>query len=462
MAEIYLSDKDLELWNGEALEAMQQMPDESVHMILSSPPYWALRDYGTGTWEGGSPDCEHVKRVRTNRDGLAAWSAENARGGGHKAADSEATKIMYRGVCGDCGAVHVDQQFGLEKTPAEYVERLTKIMREAYRVLRDDGTLWLNLGSTYTAAGAVPPGYKPKDLIPIPWLVGLSLQQDGWWLRSDNIWEKKNALPESVRDRPTCSHEYVLLLSKSPLYYYDQLAISEPAEWARWGDQTVAKYEGSDTKSGWMQPKTKAELKRKASGIPGGEPRGMRNARSVWSIPTVPFPDAHFAVMPQELARRCIRAGTSERGCCPECGAGWEREVERESTQTVQSWSGSNRGNGVVSGGGHEGRTGGWNPTVEQTGWRPTCECFGWLYRWREIDDEGKKTNHEIYVWPDPNDESHVAALLTPAVVLDPFAGAGTTALTARELGRRSVGVELSLPFCKMIVERTQQLSLLA
>lgn len=411
----FVDDTDLTLFEGDALRVLRELPSESVHMIATSPPYYALRDYG------------------------------------------------------------VDEQVGLEPTPEAYVERVVEIFREARRVLRSDGTLWLNLGASYagnrsdTKGSSIPPGYKPKDMIPVPWLVGIALRQDGWWLRGDVIWEKKNALPESVRDRPGCSHEYVLLLSKSSRYFYDPDAIREPAEWARWGAQTVPKHEGTATKSGWMKPQTKAELKRKVSvhlsGNPGegeAETPGSRNARSVWSIATKSYTDAHFAVMPEELARRCVLAGTSERGCCPSCGAGWEREVTRESTQTASSWRGSDRANGAVSGGGHEGRTGGWYPSGEQTGWRPTCECFGWLYRWTEISNEGANVHHAVYVWPDPAEEARVSALLTPAVCLDPFAGAGTTLAVARTLGRHSVGIELNPAYAAMIAERTKQLSLLA
>ena len=225
------------------------------------------------------------------------------------------------GVCGKCGAVRVDDQIGLEATPAEYVARLVEVFREVRRVLRSDGTVWLNIGDSYAAARSyqvrdnkhtevgnnmamsVPPGLKPKDLIGIPWRLAFALQADGWWLRSEIVWHKLNCMPEAVRDRPTKAHETVFLLTKSPRYFYDADAVAERAEWARWGDQTVPKYEGTDTASGWMKPKSKGELRSgrvgryadRAMGNGGdgtspkktlGEAVGLRNARSVWLIST--------------------------------------------------------------------------------------------------------------------------------------------------------------------------------
>src|SRR5690554_2162246 len=177
------------LYQGDALETLRRLPDGSVHTCVTSPPYWGLRDYG------------------------------------------------------------VDGQIGLEETPEEYVEKLVTIFREVRRVLRDDGTLWLNLGDSYATkpcggigrnakvtatkkaiqkSAGIPQGLKPKDLVGIPWRVAFALQADGWYLRRDIIWHKPNAMPESVKDRPTAAHEYIFLLSKSPRYYYDADAIREP------------------------------------------------------------------------------------------------------------------------------------------------------------------------------------------------------------------------------------------
>lgn len=314
----FLADPDVTIWNGDAFETLRGMHGESVDCCVTSPPYWGLRDYG-----------------------------------------------------------HADQ-LGLEESPAAYTDRLVLILREVRRVLKPAGTLWLNLGDSYAGSGKgpsnaiskqasnvgslispgrnvgqfaagqaptgwlpVPTGLKQKDLVGIPWRVAFALQTDGWWLRSDVIWSKPNPMPESISDRPTKAHEYVFLLSKSERYYFGQDDLREPALWERWGDQTVGP--GSNP-SGWIKPKTKNELaaefdhrrpvgqtwkERKDNGAPprhgldGAAAHGEsdfavpalgRNVRSVWEIPTQPYPDAHFAVFPQELARRCILGGCPPGG----------------------------------------------------------------------------------------------------------------------------------------------------
>jgi DNA modification methylase len=256
----------------------------------------------------------------------------------------------------------------LEPTPAEYVERLVAIFAEVRRVLTAGGTLWLNLGDSYAQgskgnSGAIRPGdkqgtnigslatrrgsglgpnrtggtkgfCKPKDLVGIPWRVAFALQDDGWWLRSDVIWAKPNPMPESVTDRPTKAHEYVFLFAKNERYYFGQDDLREPAAWERWGDQTTPKYNGTDTGAGWIKPRTKAELTpaRRKPLIPeqtkagvgtqgfGSETFGHwadergRNVRTVWTIATESYPEAHFAVFPQELARRMILGGCPSGG----------------------------------------------------------------------------------------------------------------------------------------------------
>ena len=202
-------------------------------------------------------------------------------------------------------------QIGQESHVDDYVDSLRSVFTEVHRVLNPDGTLWLNLGDRYDG----------KDLVGTPWRVAFALQAEGWYLRADIIWHKPNPMPESVRDRPTKSHEYLFLFSKAPRYFYDHEAIKEPAEWARWGKQTTPKYEGTDTKTGWMKPQTAAELRRKTSvhrsGIPGGrsleaDPSGFKNKRDVWTIPTRGYKGAHFAVMPEKLVEPCVLAGSRE------------------------------------------------------------------------------------------------------------------------------------------------------
>lgn len=234
---------DFRILTGDVLDMLHTLPDASVHCVITSPPYWGLRDYGTARWEGGDPGCDHrMNSIRIRRN-LA--EAANAVDGGRRKAenrgDRDALGLPFPNVCRKCGARRVDQQIGLEETPTEYVARLVEVFREVRRALRDDGTLWLNLGDSYAGSGVhaahhanpgmskagargaavatpVPFGLKPKDLIGIPWRVAFALQDDGWYLRSDIIWAKPNPMPESVTDRPTKAHEYLFLLAKSQRY----------------------------------------------------------------------------------------------------------------------------------------------------------------------------------------------------------------------------------------------------
>ena len=229
---------------GDNRVVLDTLPDASVHCVVTSPPYWGLRDYGTATWDGGSEDCDHLRPVQRRN--------ERPKGAFHGGTDDGdyAREPQYKDTCRSCGAVRVDSQLGLEATPEEYVASMVDVFRKVRRVLRDDGTVWLNLGDTFMSSGGeraygssdngtgrgpgtrrhdVPrSGLKPKDLVGIPWRVAFALQADGWYLRSDIIWAKPNPMPESVTDRPTKSHEYLFLLTKSARYYFDQEAVREP------------------------------------------------------------------------------------------------------------------------------------------------------------------------------------------------------------------------------------------
>ncbi len=271
-----------QLLQGDCLEILKTLPGESAHCCVTSPPYWGLRDYG------------------------------------------------FKG------------QYGLEPTPEEYVAKMVKVFREVRRVLRNDGTLWLNLGDSYAKEGIsgmgdptvgernlggmrplfkkVPRSLKPKDMMGIPWRVAFALQADGWYLRSDVIWSKKNCMPESVLDRPTKAHEYIFLLSKSSRYYYDAEAIKEPADpksnldWGRnssSGDLIIpgqaAAQHRPKRKSGNKERKIDASGRlntHMGSSIPW---EGCtRNKRTVWEVATQPFPEAHFATFPPALVAPCI------------------------------------------------------------------------------------------------------------------------------------------------------------
>ena len=227
---------------GDCIESMRDMPDCSVQCCVTSPPYWGLRDYGH---EG---------------------------------------------------------QIGLEATPEDYVERIVAVFREVRRVLKDDGTLWLNLGDSYADG---------KQLVGIPWLVAFALQADGWWLRQDIIWHKPNPMPESVRDRCTKAHEYLFLLTKSARYYYDAESIKVEASAAtiernkhKFNGAFKGQFAGTPGEERWQQGR-KIEKPQFAAD-------GRANRRSVWTVTTKPYRGAHFAVMPPDLVEPCIKAGSRE------------------------------------------------------------------------------------------------------------------------------------------------------
>jgi len=319
--------------NGNCLEMLDQLPEQSVNTCVTSPPYWGLRDYGTAEWIGGDDNCEHT--INHYSDNLKPDVDRPFRGN--------------RSACIKCGAIRKDNQLGLEDTPEEYVENMVAVFREVKRVLRDDGTVWLNLGDSYASQGGavpeqtlrgnknivnshqlgkdgvgtsrVPPkNLKPKDLVGIPWMVAFALRADGWYLRQDIIWHKPNPMPESVTDRCTKSHEYIFLLTKNKKYYYDNEAIKEDAVY--------------DKDLGILRSRKQAELnhpsiiKRQEIGIDSTNAGdGKRNKRSVWTVTTKPFKGAHFATFPPDLIEPCVLAGCPEK-ICVECGTPYEREME--------------------------------------------------------------------------------------------------------------------------------------
>jgi site-specific DNA-methyltransferase (cytosine-N4-specific) len=325
----FVADGDFTLHVGNALDVLQGMPDESVHCVVTSPPYWGLRDYGTGSWVGGDPDCDHRKNAVTGRGEDFRKRGEDrgyAKGSNFaNYGDRNATASDFEDTCGKCGATRTDQQLGLEPTPDAYITRMVEVFREVRRVLRRDGTCWLNIGDSYSGGsgsnvwsgdafesdgsqrGQQPVrgkerrtpvvGMKPKDLVGIPWRLAFALQADGWYLRSDIIWAKPNPMPESVTDRPTKAHEYVFLLTREARYFYDADAIREPAEYGRreWSDPEAvlaAATNGND-----KRPDHGVRVK---ASVTGGDPSAGRNARSVWTIATQPYAEAHFACVDAE------------------------------------------------------------------------------------------------------------------------------------------------------------------
>ncbi len=362
---------------GDCIEGLRTIPDASVHCCVTSPPYWGLRDYGH------------------------------------------------------------DGQIGLESTPEAYVARMVEVFREVRRVLREDGTCWLNLGDSYARTGGwasndgldgckrvesgraktncnngsgqkCPATLKEKDLVGIPWRVAFALQSDGWWLRQDIIWHKPNPMPESVRDRCTKAHEYVFLLTKSERYFFDAVAVSEAASGRAPGNSRPTKAGRQDDK----RLRTSANLHHIGQ-------RETRNRRSVWTITTKPYSGAHFAVMPSDLVEPCIKAGTSEHGCCQKCGAPHQRDVVRSRVATRPATHTKVTGDPLVDGNRDPQRH---VTETTTTGWSPSCRC-----------DAG-----------DP----------VPCTVLDPFAGSGTTLAVAAQCGRSGVGCELNPEYVKLAYER--------
>lgn len=382
----------VQIINSDCRDALRSLPDKSVHCVVTSPPYWGLRDYGTATWEGGDTGCAHINGTLTN-------NKSTLRSGGRKHvgpyANEKALSIgmPYRLTCGKCGARRIDTQIGLEVTPAEYVDTMVEVFREVKRVLRDDGTLWLNLGQSYAYASGGT--FKPKDMVPIPWLVAIALQQDGWTLRSDIIWHKPNQMPESVQDRPTSAHDYLFLLAKSRRYYYDAKAIAEPSSHTTHLSQRevdrimAARAAGANTSvgSGRRSAKVHAVDGMVKQNTSFENAVCLPNKRTVWTIPTSYFRSSHFATFPPKLVEPCVLAGTSAEGCCAKCGAPWARKRRTDD-------------------------------------WAPTCAC-------------------------------DVATV--PCTVLDPFFGAGTTGLVAARLGRACIGIELSAEYCAMARHRIEQ-----
>lgn len=387
-----------ELLLGDCIAVMKTLPANSVQCAVTSPPYFGLRQY----LGEGSPDAA--------------------------------------------------LEIGTEDTPEAYVERLVEVFREVRRVLRDDGTVWLNLGDSFwggkgmngsskarrtakergyqqpegtvmvdkKATDGKHPTIKPKDMIGIPWMVAFALRADGWYLRSDIVWAKKNCMPESVRDRPTRAHEYIFLLSKQRKYYYDYVAVQEDAaesSIARINQANFANQTGGP--KGYRNGTNPNRSMRQAIENWAKNP-GKRNRRSVWAVTTKPYKGAHFATYAPALIEPCILAGTSEHGCCAACGAPYKRTTEKEMPPLRKVTT-----NGPV--GGH-GLLGGnrFDEPIKTitTGWEPTCKC-----------------NADV----------------VPCTVLDPFNGAATTGLVALQHGRDYIGIDLNDEYLELSRDRLNQ-----
>jgi DNA modification methylase len=451
----------LTVYGGDNREVLRTLPDESVQCVVTSPPYWGLRDYGTASWDGGDPECDHVERVmKPSRKSTLDDHGEDGRS---PYLDSLAG-IPFKGTCGKCGAIRQDRQLGLEQTPEEYVAAMVDVFREVRRVLRKDGTLWLNLGDSYasdikgsggdgttsslgttghaqSAAGTkrsgdrqriaeprrIQHGLKPKDLVGIPWRVAFALQADGWYLRSDIIWAKPNPMPESVTDRPTKSHEYLFLLSKSATYHYDADAVREDFADERMGNPGTYR-------NGYSEGAGRNDAATKGVAWLKGEERGGRNRRSVWTIATKPYPGAHFATFPEALVEPCILAGTSAAGACATCGAPWERVVERPENPYPGSSHTHER----------DAEQGG---TQTHASGKPAGTIMA--QRWHARGAGGTTTGFRRTCSHDGDP--------VPCVVLDPFAGTGTVGAVAQRLSRRALLIDLNPDYLRQCLTRNQQ-----
>jgi len=326
---------------GDCREIMKRWIDEGVKVqtCITSPPYFGLRDYGTATWEGGDVNCNH-QNAEINPLKVGGFTGDRLR----KENGSENKKYLkLKEQCPDCGAIKKDNQIGLEQTPKEYIENMVDVFNHVKELLSDDGTLWVNIGDSYSSGGRTsttnqslrgnteygvtrPPviqGIKPKDLIGIPWMLAFALREAGWYLRQDIIWHKPNPMPESVTDRCTKSHEYIFLLSKSPQYYFDHLAIKEQGV-------TPAGTKGA-----------KGSIERQNQfGVNARPPEykiydGMRNKRDVWTVNVRPYKGAHFATYPTALIEPCIKAGSPEK-ICVKCNTPYKRQTKIERNLTLE------------------------------------------------------------------------------------------------------------------------------
>lgn len=490
---------------GHWLDAAKSLPDRSVHCAITSPPYYQLRSYKTEPqiWDG-DPLCEHRWGgliPGSNRGGSGTPTDKNNRG-------EDYARALPRGrECSACSAWR--GELGQEPTPADFVRHLVQIFGEVKRVLRDDGLLWVNLGDSYfgdspirdSSAGAFSQSWnpadsagnggsrrsaarqgdiKPQDLIGVPWTFALAMRADGWYLRRDIIWAKRNSMPESVQGvrwekhrikltghqrkvgysnstegrpqsdsaewsecpgckkcdvngglilrhgagRCTSSFEYIFMFSKTMDYWYDSIAVQEPCES---GPSDIKKMVEKKDRIGGRAKSLEDKLNAANSTTHIGNKRGVgdpagRNRRSVWTLVGSASNDDHYAAFPIDVPAIPIMASTSEYGHCAECGAGYARIVQK----ITADGRGSGNKERVIAANGerdrlntHMGSGIPWQPEDTRTlGWKRTCGC---------------ETNE-----------------IVPATVLDPFLGRGTSGIAAIRLGRNFVGCELNPKYAAM------------
>ena len=419
----------------DVIDGLRSLPDQCIQCVVTSPPYYNMRDY------------------------------------------------------------NVDGQIGLESSPEEYVNKIVEVFREVRRVLRDDGSVWLNLGDSYaggskkltkdlqqrinsdgdviendrqTTFKSVLNCLKVKDLIGIPWGVAFALRTDGWYLRSAIIWNKTNGMPEAVTDRPTSSYDHIFLLSKKAQYFYDQEAVREPQTGNACSMRTRANPKTVNRSGKHGNIRANESFIKSISQyteIPGG-----RNLRNIWAIPTQPVSELHFATFPQALVEPCVKAGTSERGCCPQCGAPWRRITEKG--EPLEDWK---KECGADSKGEYHGTSKKHKNLMEKGQKIHSMHIkaaqnkqdllgkrtyTGFNQRWKTSQQNASDVKRRIldgmrqktYTWQ-PTCACEIKEVV-PCTVLDPFLGSGTTMLVARDLNRSCVGIELNPEYNSIIRKR--------
>ena len=421
---------------GDTRHIMAQLPDNCVHTILCSPPYWGLRNYQIPeTAWGGDPNCDHQ------------WDT-------FQAADGSPLK---KTVCARCKAWKGN--LGLEPDPRMFIDNLVEVFRHARRILHPSGTAWVNLGDSYASfkdgkcvpqSGIDPDdqknmpedaapnriratfeglGIKNKDMLGMPWEMALALRRDGWWLRSEIIWHKGSAMPESIRDRVSRCHEQIFLFTKAERYFYDAFAIREPVAGTAHPRGNGVNPKAADAPKG---VKANSSFSAAVNGLVE-----YRNKRSVWTVnPDSSGDREHYATYPLELISVPMNAGTSEHGVCAECYAPYKRMIEPTEEYAKHLGKGyHDHENDAVQGNMQKKREGvkKVNSSYKHLGWERTCKC--------------------------PTDE------IVPAVVFDPFMGSGTSGLVAAKGRRNYIGTEISPVYANMaqrrIDEEMSQLKLL-
>ena len=438
--------------NGNVIDVLDKMENKSVHCIVTSPPYYGLRNYDLPPiiW-GGQKECSHYWNesnqppTKLGMSGNTNGISKNYINPGKIYAPSD---VPLRGMyCVECNAWL--GCLGLEPSIKMFVEHIVYIFDKAWRVLRDDGTLWLNLGDSYAGSGKrtkehanpglsksakrdavnlpsyVPEGVKRKDLIGMPWRVALALQDNGWYLRSDIIWQKLNVLPESVKDRPSKSHEYIFLLTKNEKYFYDRDAIRQPlaeSSVKRLEEQSFWDQVGGEKDyevAGMSSRKTLENFKKAYD----EEKELGANKRTVWPISSGSSKVSHYATFPPKMVEPCILAGTSAHGVCIQCGTPYHRSTKVKSSTMNLRVRDAKKGISEFK----TGFDGSANATEKEisnydkeeisktvkgkTQWIAGCKC-----------NEG----------------------VVAATVMDIFSGSGTTGLVALRHDRSYLGIELS------------------